>query len=56
MSYSDGNFAVCLAAEGFLDVLLEELRRHHVRVLERRDKLVLTEPLGAYRPAWAQNI
>ncbi len=45
---------VYLAARGFEQDLLEELKLHGVRVLEVKERLVLAE--GLFRSAWAQNI
>jgi len=53
---SEENFSVCLAADGFEDVLIEELNFRHIRILEQRGRLILVEPLRERRPAWAQNI
>ena len=50
--------AVFVAARGFEDILLEELGRLSVRVLEVRERLVLAEaPEGDVPlPMWAQNV
>lgn len=45
---------VYLAARGFEQDLLDELRLHNVRVLEVKERLVLAE--GLFHSAWAQNI
>ena len=48
-----------LAPKGFVHVLQEELRRHGVKILACRDRLILAEDMSevpAWNPAWAQNI
>ncbi len=56
--WPDEHLIAYLAADGFIDELLRELRERNIRVLEQRERLVLAvapeDP--SWQPAWAQNV
>jgi len=57
MRSGEEHIVAYLAADGYTDILLEELFRRRARVLETRERLVLAEgPAARPYPAWAQNV